>query len=101
MAIEKVSPSSDGYNDLEEFIKTSNPVFDYKDFAKAYNGIEVEFILVFEYMGSMMSNFVKVIENRGLERYVDYEYKSTQAQTGKGTFKVVLKKLTDNKCIIK
>lgn len=100
MEIEIVNPDSQNYDSLEAFVDAPSPRFDYTEFMNHYNGSEIGAIMVFEYRGSMMSNFTKILGKRGLIRGIsgDYEYKATQAGSEKGTYKVVLKKLTDTPC---
>lgn len=96
--IESISPNSEEYEEASKFINAPVTRFDYEEFTDEYNASEVEAILVFEYKGSMISNFVKVLKNRSLDKGVDYECRSTQAKAERGTYKVVLKKLTEKKC---
>lgn len=94
--IEVVSKTDEAYNDLEEFVNAPAYKFDYAELARTYNSRQADDILVFEYRGSMISNFTKMLSRRGLERGEDYEVKPTQAGLEKGIFRVVLKKLSES-----
>lgn len=99
--IETIDPNNEAYETLEEFLEADKPRFDYENLANKYNEAPVNFILVFEYHGSTMSNLVKMMNIRGLTRGENYEFRATQVKSGKGTFKVVLKKLTEKKFLTK
>jgi len=99
MAIETISPDNKDYETLQDFMDAPEKGFDYEEFAEHYNEAPIGDILVFEYRGSVISNFTKMMKRRGLEKEQDYNCKSTQAKSpAKGIYKVVLKKLTDTPC---
>jgi len=97
--IERISPDNENYETLQEFVESPDRKFDYDEFTEQYNDAAVGEILVFEYSGSVIGNFIKMLTRRGIVRREDYNCKSTQARAGEsGTYRVVIKKLTEVEC---
>ena len=104
--IRAIEPDSEAYDMINGSLQTtrrrrhaSTPL--YNDVATAYNQLEVEgFLLIDDLNHKRISNLEKVLTNRGLVRYTDYDlYRPSIDNSGnpipKDQRKTLIKRLTE------